>query len=365
MSSDAVPVEHLNSPKVRFLLPGTTGKFRCGGLQVELQTARIISSFASVELVTYRQRESSHPFLDDLLESSETEGNDSECHSLWVVSWGFDVPYLLHRLHGRRTLYHAHSSGYGFNLPSGVPILAVSRNTLGYWGDRAPNNPLLYVPNAIESDWLERGDRAQINTRTCDVLVQARKNSHYVLDVLVPALKLKGLRINVQSGWVEDLVSVFNQSKVVIYDSAEYWHSRGLTEGFGLPPLEALACGCVVFSSLNHALADTIDPGFCGHQIGMGTLDADLERIMEAVKAPDEWTADPIVLEGLLKAHSEAALRSRWSHALAVVNSHWAHYERALRPLPSRRSLLQLLSGLKFATWCYLRKLRYRFLPAL
>ena len=24
---------------------------------------------------------------------------------------------------------------------------------------------------------------------------------------------------------------------------------------FGLPPIEALACGCVVFSSLNHALA--------------------------------------------------------------------------------------------------------------
>jgi len=360
MPLDAVPVEHLSCPDVRFLLPGTTGNFRCGGLQVELQTARIVSTFASVELVTYRQRESRYPFLDDLLESPETAKNQNLSHCLWVVSWGFDVPHLLRKLQGRRTLYHAHSTGYGFKVPSSVPILAVSRNTLGYWGDRASNNPLLYVPNALESQWLERGHRAQVKMRTCDVLVQARKNSNYVLNVLVPALKERGLRVTVQSGWVEDLVSVFNQSKVVIYDTAEYWHSRGLTEGFGLPPLEALACGCVVFSSLNHALADMIDPGFCGHQIGMGSLDADLDRIIEAVNAPHDWTADPIALEALLETHSEASLRRRWSHALRVVNNHWDHQERALVPLPRSRSLRQLLSSFKYGLYSSLRKLRYR-----
>ena len=42
---------------LRFLVPGTSGRFRCGGLLVELQTARMLSSLGSVEVVTYRQRE--------------------------------------------------------------------------------------------------------------------------------------------------------------------------------------------------------------------------------------------------------------------------------------------------------------------
>ncbi|MFN5464761.1 MAG: glycosyltransferase family 1 protein, partial [Cyanobacteriota bacterium] len=29
---------------VRFLVPGTTGKFRCGGLLVEMQTAGLVAS---------------------------------------------------------------------------------------------------------------------------------------------------------------------------------------------------------------------------------------------------------------------------------------------------------------------------------
>ena len=136
---------------VRFLVPGTTGKFRCGGLLVELQTARLVSRIAPVEVVTYRQREPDHPYLDDLLSAEVSPGE-----ALWIVSWGFDVPKLLRRLKGRPTAYHAHSSGYGFDLPPGVPVLAVSRNTLGYWGNRAPRNPLFLVPNALEPQWLER-----------------------------------------------------------------------------------------------------------------------------------------------------------------------------------------------------------------
>ena len=37
---------------VRFLVPGTTGRFRCGGLQVELQTARLVSRLRPTEIYT-------------------------------------------------------------------------------------------------------------------------------------------------------------------------------------------------------------------------------------------------------------------------------------------------------------------------
>jgi glycosyltransferase involved in cell wall biosynthesis len=168
------------------------------------------------------------------------------------------------------------------------------------------------------------------------VLVQVRKNSRYVLERLVPALRDRGLRVELQEGWVDDLVELFRCSSVVLYDSADYWRGRGVSEGFGLPPLEALASGCVVFSSLNHALADSLDPGRVGHQIGCGSLAADLEQITAAVADPLAWQADPRSLAGLLDECSEAELVRRWERALAAIEAHWRRVlEQGVPPLVS------------------------------
>ncbi|MEK9631391.1 MAG: glycosyltransferase family 1 protein, partial [Synechococcus sp.] len=86
--------------------------------------------------------------------------------------------------------YHAHSCGFVFDLPAGVPVLAVSRNTLGYWGDRAPRAPLQWVPNAIDP-----GFGGGTGERPIDVLVQARKSSAYVREQLLPALRQRGLQV--------------------------------------------------------------------------------------------------------------------------------------------------------------------------
>jgi hypothetical protein len=79
----------------------------------------------------------------------------------------------------------------------------------------------------------------------------------------------------------------------------------------------------VVFSSLNHALADTLDPGVLGHQIGWGTLAADVERITAAARQPETWRADPARLEALMRECSEPVLLERWRHALEGVETHW------------------------------------------
>ena len=311
---------------IRVLVPGTGTRFRCGGLSVALQTARLLSTLRPTEVVTYRERSEGHPFLDDVLKAEPSPGS-----FLWIVSWGFDVPRSLARLRGRPVVYQAHSSGYGFGLPPGVPVVAVSRNTLGYWGDRAPRNPLFLVPNALEPQWLERGARPSSSARDAvaerpiDVLVQKRKSSPYVLEQLVPALQAKGLRVEVQSGWVDDLVDLFNRSKIYLYDSAEYWRGRGVSEGFGLPPLEALACGCVLFSSFNHALADILTPGVTAHQIGQGTLDNDLVRIVAAAQCPHSWLPGAESLELLFVESSEARWCERWNKILAQLNDLFRH----------------------------------------
>jgi glycosyltransferase involved in cell wall biosynthesis len=140
------------------------------------------------------------------------------------------------------------------------------------------------------------------------------------------------LRVEVQSGWVDDLVELFNSAAVVLYDSADYWRGRGVSEGFGLPPIEALACGCVVFSSFNHALADCLDPGVLGHQLGLGTLSADVERIAAAAADPVAWQPDPRALERLLEELGEPRLLQRWQQALVTLNRHWDRLLEAGEP---------------------------------
>ena len=321
---------------IRVLVPGTRTRFRSGGLNVALQTARILGQLLPTEVVTYRVREEGYPFLSDLLDQDAKPGD-----ALWLISWGFDVPQLVRRLIGRPMAYHAHSVGYGFDLPPGIPVIAVSRNTLGYWGNRAPRNPLFLVPNALEPQWIERGDRyvfdgnAQATCRDVDVLVQERKSSPYVLNRLVPALRRRGLSVEVQDGWIDDLVGLFNRSTVYLYDSAEYWRARGLSEGFGLPPLEALACGCVVFSSLNNALSDFLTPGETAHQLGCGSINFDLQRISDAVSSPQRWRGNIEAVQGLLETSSEAKCVSRWDYVLAQIQSGWPGWQQSSSVLTS------------------------------
>ena len=81
-----------------------------------------------------------------------------------------------------------------------------------------------------------------------------------------------------------------------------------------------MACGCVVFSSLNHALADTLTPGELGHQIGCGSLAYDVERIAAAVAAPADWRSSASVLDIFLEACSEPVLTQRWQVLLALLD---------------------------------------------
>ena len=301
---------------IRVLVPGTSSRFRCGGLSVAKQTVRLLSELRPTTLVTYRERTEQHPFIDDLLKEDLIDG---KC--LWIVTWGFDVPRLLKRLRGRNVIYHAHSSGYGFKLPPSVPIVAVSRNTMGYWGHHASRNPLFFIPNALEPQWIKRGDlKGDLAIRPIDVLVQKRKSSNYLLFELVPALRAKGLRVEIQSDWVEDIVRLFNDSKVFLYDSTEHWSAAGVTEGFGLPPVEAMACGCIVFSSLNHALSDIFTPGEIGHQIGCGSLSNDVNRIISAVRNPSDWKSSSIKSDLVLLELSEESYVKRWKDVLNQID---------------------------------------------
>jgi glycosyltransferase involved in cell wall biosynthesis len=258
--------------KLYFLVPGTGGKFACGGLWAELKTLNLAQQVCSADVVTYRQREKDIVFLDDLLK--ENNLNDV----IFVISWGFDVAKLATKLKPYNVVYHAHSAGYGFSLPASIPIITVSRNTMGYWGQKSPNSLIYYLPNQIADEF-----RNLHIERDIDVLVQARKSSEYLLKELIPALQQQ-CNVRVIDSYVEDLPGLFNRAKVYLYDSAEYWAQQRVSEGFGLQPMEALACGCQVFSSVNGGLSDYLDPGFNCYKISVYSKEYDVQRIMKVVE---------------------------------------------------------------------------------
>ncbi|PSN12509.1 glycosyltransferase [filamentous cyanobacterium CCT1] len=287
-----------------FLVPGTGKRFHCGGLFAELKTLRLAQQICSAEVVTYDQREPDTLFLDDLLQQVNLD------NSIFVISWGFHIPRLVKRLRGYPVVYHAHSSGYGFSLPGDIPIITVSRNSMGYWGQKRPTGLIFHLPNHISPEFTNRQQ-----PRDIDVLVQVRKSSSYLLNQLVPALEPHCNLVKLE-GFVNDLSILFSRSKIFLYDSAEYWALSRVSEGFGLPPMEAMACGCQVFTSVNGALADYLDPGFNCYKIGVHSVGYDCDRILAALQ-----TTNPIAMTPEeLKPYRTDALLPRLEVILAEIN---------------------------------------------
>ncbi len=305
--------------KLYFLLPGTDGKFACGGLWVELNTIKLAQQFCRAEVVTYRQREEGKLFLDDVLKEKNLDD------VIFVISWGFDVAKLARKLQPHNIIYHAHSAGYGFKLPANIPIITVSRNTMGYWGQHSPHSLIYYLPNQIGNQFQNLNIQRDI-----DVLIQARKSSEYLIKELIPALQ-KQCKVFVVDSYVEDLGKLFNQAKVYLYDSAEYWAQQAVSEGFGMQPLEALACGCQVFSSINGGLSDYLDPGFNCDKIAGYSKEYDVKRILKALEHPSY-----LIPEHILAEYRIENLNQRFQLIIDELNDffdHKMHYPSNIKSL--------------------------------
>jgi glycosyltransferase involved in cell wall biosynthesis len=316
--------------KLYFLVPGTNGKFACGGLWAELKTVALAQQICDAEVVTYRQRESDKLFLDDLLQRNNLDLDNI----IFVISWGFDVGKLATELQKYHVIYHAHSAGYKINLPASIPIITVSRNTLGYWGQQAPNSLIYYLPNQISDEFTNLHQHRDI-----DVLVQTRKSSEYLIKTLIPALEKK-CQVLVIDSYVENLPALFNRTKVYLYDSAEYWKLQGVSEGFGLQPMEALACGCQVFSSVNGGLSDYLDQGF-------NALEYDVAKILQVLEASSALTLS----ETVLAEYRTEYIIHRLGVILAEINNFFDHKHNYATKIPdfTKIRLAQLFTQRIFA----------------
>ena len=91
-----------------------------------------------------------------------------------------------------------------------------------------------------------------------------------------------------------------------------------LYEGFGGPPLEAMACGCPVASSMRASLAEV-----CGD----ASLAFDPESVESIAEAIDQVVRDEQLRQRLRTAGLEQASRFRWDRTAA---RHLEAYRRVL-----------------------------------
>lgn len=258
-------------------------------------------------------------FLNDVIKDINATNN------IYIIHWGPHIQELLTKLKNFNVVYFAHSTGYKFKISSKVPIITVSKHSQAYWGRYAPNNLIFYLPNEISDKY-----HNQQQQRKIDVLVQKRKSSKYLIEELVPALN-PHCNLTLIDYWVEDLATIFNQTKVYLYDSTEYWVQAKASEGFGLPPLEAMACGCTIFSSINDALSDYLDPSFNCHKLRVYSKEYDVQRILKAV---ENWQNNSVNIN-IVNNYRLSLIKERIVRIFEEINNFFDHQQSFSENIPN------------------------------
>jgi glycosyltransferase involved in cell wall biosynthesis len=106
------------------------------------------------------------------------------------------------------------------------------------------------------------------------------------------------------TGWVEDaeVRQLFAHASALVFPS--------LYEGFGLPPLEAMACGCPVVASRSGAI-----PEVCGDAV----LYCEAERPESIAKQVRDLLADPILTNEMRSRGRERARGFSWDRCAAAT----------------------------------------------
>jgi len=316
---------------ISVLLPGITGRrWQSGGLLIAQKLARLLNAHVPTRTVTYIDREISELYLDDILESSDPA-------DVFIASWGPHVNDLTQRLKGRRLVYYAQSTGWSIQLPISVPIISLSRHIMAQWMLDAPHNPSFLLGPVLEPECYNH----EVD-RDIDVLFLERKSTKYLQHQLVPALRQK-CKVHTVREFVsrEELFNLYNRSRVYVYSSAPW--ASGWVEGFGFQPLEALMCGCAVFSNLHGGLADYLEPEMNAFKLESYSLQYDVARVLKVLE--DGWTNSDSDVAGLRTEYSEEAFHRRVQRILPALNAFFPHAES------SYADILRLIAEPKTPAW--------------
>jgi len=316
---------------VRVLLPGTRPSGYTGAQKVAIKFAELLNKIVPTEIWTYKTREEGTNFLD-LKNIPEDED------IIWIVAWGLNANHLLNILKKRKAIYFAQAAKWRIIVPISIPILCGSHFIMAYWAQKAPHNPIYLYKHIIDKNC-----RNANLDRDIDVLYIRRKSTAYLKDVLITELQ-KHCNVYISKKFVpkSEVFKLYNRSKVYLYSSELIFP---LVEGFGLQPLEAMVCGCTVFSNLKGGLSDYLDPGICGNKLETYSKEYDIKRILEAVNSHTGHNPNE---KNLLNSYSEEGFYKRMAVIWPEIVKYLEFKDKSPPSSWSKDSISSILSRFRF-----------------
>lgn len=211
----------------------------------------------------------------------------------------------------------------------GMTVIAVSQHNRDYLAHAFPGATVHLTINGVDTDAF----RALAKKR--QIAYMPRKLPRDLVQVL-QIVRGRG-RL---AGWDLKPIDHMHESEVTraLGESAVFLSSCD-EEGFGLPPLEAAACGCAVVGYTGYAAREFMRPDLC-HPVDQGDV-LGFATILEQVLA--SFDSDAQVIQAKAQAHAEFVRHhySRQAERDSVLDT-WADIlggQRVRRPSATRHEL--------------------------
>lgn len=247
-------------------------------------------------------------------------GNSQDNRDIYCVTWGplveQHIKLIRKYVPNARIIYYAQSFGWNTKIPPRIPIVCVSRYVMAQWALHATENFCSYIPPPLHSCFNLKND-----VRNIDILVHKRKQNKYCLEKLLPALQKENLHMQILNEWIpqEKFADLLNRTKIFLYVTELHkagWGKRLPGEGFGLPALEALACGSIVGSNLLGGVTDFLTPGENCIKLQNGDLHFDVAQIRDAAHA---FTVNEKAAREIAEKYSLHAASEKWVKTLSIL----------------------------------------------
>lgn len=201
---------------------------------------------------------------------------------------------------GYYTFYKYLADGADQNGPYTHPevegAIVVSEDTRAYLRLAFPGLTIHRVRPSIRTDVFRDGE-----ARQRQIAYMPWKNKKEVAQVF-HLLRFMGAL----DGWTLAPIQGMPEREVArILQESAFFFTFAYPEGFNLPPLEAMASGCVVVGYHGFGGREYFRPGLC-HPVETGDVQAFARTAAEALRS---WTRDPTPLRAMGNAASEFARR--------------------------------------------------------
>ncbi|MHC4551326.1 MAG: glycosyltransferase family 4 protein [Planctomycetota bacterium] len=347
--------------KISFILPG---RGRSGGIRVTVEMAnillnrghdiRILTWNGSDGLMARLMKTAKSKITDVLYESTdwmnEYKGQDERFDRLQDVSFengevaiavgsthipellAIDEPiYKLHYCHG---LPGDTSSQLYANLKYPIDCIAVSDSIAPTLEAESGRKVIDIVPNGIKADEYfleERFPRDGVGLIFAGQYEKAPKETLEILSFLKEARPERPFYVFGKERRPEPLSSqqYWRFPTVTkargLYNRCKVWMVTSRNEGFSLPVLEAMVCGCVVVSSKHDNATGLISHEKNGFLVDFADKEAYLHYI-------DMIFNDPALAEQIVEESQKTVAQYRWDRAadkLEEVLTSWVHQQES------------------------------------